>query len=190
LPEQERQAGELDLSQIAQARRLHYLPFSGNLNLLTLLDLPVMVELLTPEHKEPRFVLLLRIDGQRCWVLGEQEQEVGLEVISHHWFGRAHLFWRNFEELEANLTLGSVGQSVKRLYSLLERAQVYSEPPSSTFDRKMQEAVALFQQAHRLVPDGIVGPFTLIMLYNSLPGYPHPHLRVERVEPSLHGEKA
>jgi hypothetical protein len=188
--EEERQGEVLDLSQIALARRLEYLPFSGNLNLLTLLDLPVIVELLTPEQKELRFVLLLKINENRCWVLLDDEQEVPLQVISNNWFGRAHLFWRNFEGLEAYLTIGSMGPSVQRLHTLLHQAQVYPASPSTTFDRKTEEAVALFQRTKHLVPDGVVGPFTMIMLYNSLPDYPHPHLTAGMEDPSLHGEEA
>jgi general secretion pathway protein A len=190
LREEERQAERLDLSQIARARHLEYLPLSGNLNLLTLLDLPVIVELLAPEQKELRFVLMLKISGDRCWVLMDEEQEVPLRVISDNWFGKAHLFWRNFEGLEAYLTVGSVGQSVKRLHTLLHRAEVYPEPPSATFDTKTEEAVALFQGAKRLVADGVVGPLTMIMLYNSLPGYPHPRLMAGMEDPNLQGEEA
>jgi len=59
-----------------------------------------------------------------------------------------------------------------------------------TFDKKTEEAVAMFQRAKRLVPDGVVGPYTMIMLYNALPGYAHPHLRDGRAEPDLQGEGA
>jgi len=180
----------LDLDRIAHARRLEYLPFSGNLNLLTLLDLPVIVELLTPGQKELRFVLLLKINGDRCQVLLDEEQEVPLPVISNNWFGRAHLFWRNFEGLGAHLTIGSMGQSVQRLHTLLHQAQVYPASPSTMFDKKTEEAVALFQRTKHLVPDGVVGPFTMIMLYNSLPDYPHPRLTAGMEDPSLHGEEA
>ncbi len=183
--EEERQGEVLDLSRIARTRRLEYLPISGNLNLLTLLDLPVIVELLTPEEKELRFILLLKTNGSRCWVLLDKEQEIPFGVISNNWFGKAHLFWRNFEGLGAYLTIGSVGQNVKRLHTLLQRAQVYPEPPSTTFDTKTEQAVAFFQRAKRLVPDGVVGPFTMIMLYNSLSSYPHPRLTAETENPSL-----
>ena len=179
----------LDLNRVARTHRLEYLTFSGNLNFLTLFDLPVIVELLTPDQKELRFVLLLKIKGDRCRVLLEEEREVPLRAISDNWFGRTHLFWRNFEDLEAHLTVGSVGQSVKRLHTLLHQARVYPQLPSSTFDRKTEEAVARFQQAKRLVPDGVVGPFTMIMLYNSLPGYPHPRLTAGMKDHSFRGKR-
>ncbi len=83
-----------------------------------------------------------------------------------------------------------MGQSVKRPHTLLHQAQVYPEPLSTTFDTKTEEAVALFQRAKRLVPDGVAGPFTMIMLYNSLSGYPHPRLMVDTGESSLQGEEA
>jgi len=187
LREEEQQAGVLDLGRIAQTRCLEYLPINGNLNLLTLLDLPVVVELLTPEHKELRFVLLLNINGERCQVLLDGEREVPLRVITDNWFGRAHLFWRDFEGVGMYLTVGNVGQSVRRLHTLLRRAKVYGDSSSMTFDEKTEAAVAIFQRAKRLVPDGVVGPLTMIMLYNSLPGYRHPRLVVGKDGRGLDG---
>ena len=37
-------------------------------------------------------------------------------------------------------------------------------------------AVARFQKGKRLTPDGVVGPLTMILLYNAVPDYQHPRL--------------
>ncbi|MBI3304587.1 MAG: AAA family ATPase, partial [Deltaproteobacteria bacterium] len=115
--------GALDLSAIAQARHLEYLPLSGTFNLLSLLDLPVILELIVPTRREARFVLLLGIAGNRCRVLLDREREVPIRVLNEHWFGKAHLFWEDFDNVGFLLTVGSVGQNVKRLHALLSKTQ-------------------------------------------------------------------
>jgi hypothetical protein len=180
-------AGTLDLMTIAQARRLEYLPVNGSLNLLLLLDLPVIMELIVPPRQEVRFVLLLGVTGEHGRVLLDQEQEIPLSMLSAHWFGKAHLFWKDFDAVGLMLTVGSVGQNVKRFHTLLAKAsgedpafthkQASGQPPArEAFSRKTEEAVAHFQKAKRLTPDGVAGPFTMILLYNSAAGYSHPTL--------------
>lgn len=170
----------LDLAAIARSRNLEYLPLSGTFNLLSLLDLPVILELMVPARQEMRFVLLLGVSGDRCRVLLDQEREVPKEVLSDHWFGKAHLLWKDFDNVGFLLTVGSVGQNVKRLHALLSKVpglnggSMPGRP--DTFDRQTEEIVARFQKAKRLTPDGVVGPLTMVVLYNSLPGYPHPSL--------------
>jgi general secretion pathway protein A len=183
--------GTLDLSTIARARHLEYLPVNGTLSLLSLLDLPVIMELMVPERQEMRFVLLLGITQDRCRVLLDREREVPTRAINENWFGKAHLFWKDFENIGFLLTVGSVGQNVKRLHTLLSKVQkgqsaglsVTDQPPGrpeflnrETFSKQTQQMVARFQRANRLVPDGVVGPLTMILLYKTLPGYTRPRL--------------
>lgn len=194
--------GTLDLSAVARARRLEYLPLSGTFNLLSLLDLPVIMELMVPGRQEMRFVLLLGITQDRCRVQLGREYEVPLQAISENWFGKAHLFWKDFENIGALLTVGSVGQNVKRLHALLSKVQgAQAGSPSApdqplgrpeflnreTFSTQTEQAVARFQKANRLTPDGVVGPLTMILLYKSLPGYPRPSLVAARHNPAKHG---
>jgi general secretion pathway protein A len=180
-------AGTLDLTTIAQARRLEYLPVNGSLNLLLLLDLPVVMELIVPPRQEVRFVLLLGITGEHGRVFLDQEREIPMSVLSEHWFGKAHLFWKDFDAVGLMLTVGSVGQNVKRFHTLLAKAngtdptftrkQASGQLPAlEAFSRKTEEAVAHFQKAKRLTPDGVAGPLTMILLYNSAAGYSHPML--------------
>jgi general secretion pathway protein A len=173
--------GALDLNAIARTRRLEYLPVNGAFSLLSLLDLPVILELMEPARRETRFVLLVGIAGDRCRVLLDREREVPLQVLTEHWFGKAHLFWKDFENVGFLVTVGSVGQHVRRLHTLLSKAQGLNGGDTltarpDTFSRQTEEAVARFQKAKRLTPDGVVGPQTIVVLYNSLPGYPHPKL--------------
>ena len=181
LQKEEWQGGAMDLGAIAHARQLEYLPLTGSFNLLSLLDLPVILELTTPEQHETRFALMTGMNGDYCRVLADREYTTPLKVLSEHWFGKAYLFWKDFEHVNAPLTVGSVGQQVRRLYMLLSQApgvnpQLSPNVRLDTFSRHTQETVARFQKSRRLVPDGVVGPQTMISLYNALPGYPRPSL--------------
>jgi general secretion pathway protein A len=179
LSEQEKQGGKLDLKRIAAARRLAYLPFRGNFTLLTLLDRPVILELLSSERGNLQFVPLLRIGESTGQVFLGQERAAPLAVIEEQWRGKAHLLWNNFDNVKTFLSVGSVGPGVKRLHRLLTQAQRYRGPLSEVFTEKTREAVVLFQQANGLEPDGIAGPMTFISLYNS--GYHRSSLRAGRV---------
>jgi general secretion pathway protein A len=181
LHEEEWQNGTIDLDAIAHTRRLEYLPLNGSFNLLSLLDLPAILELRTPGQHEIRFALLMGIHGDYCRVLVGREQEIPSQILSEHWFGRAYLFWKDFERVNAPLTVGSVGQQVRRLYMLLSQTpgintRLSASDRLDTFSQQTQEVVARFQKSKRLAPDGVVGPQTMITLYNSVPGYLRPSL--------------
>ncbi len=55
----------LDLEAIAARRGLRYLPISGTLERLRLLDLPVILELSVPPSHQRRFAVLAELDGRR-----------------------------------------------------------------------------------------------------------------------------
>ncbi|MBI3756381.1 MAG: AAA family ATPase [Deltaproteobacteria bacterium] len=179
---EEWRAGEMNLGTIAHARRLEYTPVNGALSLLSLLDLPAILELTTPAQHEPRFVLLLSVHEKSCRLLLAHEHEVPFQLLTEHWLGKAHLFWRDFENVGPALTVGSIGQQVKRLHTLLSQApgleaRFPANARTDTYDRHTQELVARFQKSKRLSPDGVVGPQTMITLYNAIAKYPRPTLR-------------
>ncbi len=183
LQNEEWRGGTMDLSAIARTRRLEYLPLNSAFNLLSLLDLPAILELTTPASHEPRFALLVGISEGRCRFLLDREWDVPVSVLTDHWFGKAHLFWKDFENVGAPLGVGSVGQQVKRLYQLLSQTpdanvQISPDMRLDTYSRKTEDLVARFQKSRRLTPDGVVGPQTMISLYNAVSSYTRPSLTV------------
>ncbi len=167
----------LDLQAIATRRGLQYLPTSGTLSRLAVMNLPAILELSLPESGQRRFALLAGFAGPNVII---RYRDMGTMLTQQDfdrvWFGDAHLFWRDFENLAPRLTPGSKGPDVKRLQQLLARVGVYPSEPSLTYDAVTTEAIARFQRSHRLIPDGIVGPLTKIVLYGALADYPHPRL--------------
>lgn len=193
LEEIEWQDGKLDLAAIAAARQLEYLSVRSDIRLLTLLDLPVVVGLAVPPSQQTRFALIRQMTETHCRIRLEREYVVPLEAMTQRWFREAHVFWKNYEEIRTTLAMGSSGPAVEKLQTLLANVPTPSqrgtlrvhqaEEPTPFFGPQTQDAVAHFQKVQRLVPDGIVGPQTLILLYRRLPEYTPPSLsRRERAE--------
>jgi general secretion pathway protein A len=174
---EERGARRLDLQAIAGRRGLRYLGTSGTLSRLTILNVPAILELSLPDTGQRRFALLAGTAGSNAILrFGDMGTMLTPDDVDRVWLGDAHLFWRDFENLSPRLLPGSSGTEVGRLQRLLARVGVYPSTPSLTYDTATTEAVARFQRSNRLVPDGIVGPLTKIVLYGSLADYRHPRL--------------
>ena len=182
LKKSEWQDGNIDLTTIAATRGLEYLPVQNDLQLLARLDLPVMVGLAVPPSEQTRFILVRQMTDTHCLVQLEQDYTVPLEAITHHWFREAYVFWKNYEEIGITLREGSRGTSVAKLQALLSDVEGPAQlatllgKPTGFFGTQTQEAVARFQTMQHLVSDGIVGPQTLIVIYNRLSAYTPPSL--------------
>lgn len=173
----ERASPRLDLQTIAARRGLRYLPTSGTLSRLVMMNLPAILELALPDSGQRRFALLAGVAGRNVIVrFGEMGTMLSPQDVDRAWLGDAHLFWRDFESFTSKLVPGASGPEVRRLQQLLTEVGVYAGTPSLTYDAATSEAIARFQRSHRLIPDGIVGPLTKIVLYGALADYRHPRL--------------
>ncbi len=167
----------LDLQAIAARRGLRYLPTSGTMARLAMLNMPAILELTLPGMGQQRFALLAGIAGPNSIVrFGEIGTMLTPQDVDRAWLGDAHIFWRDYEGFSARLVVGARGPEVERLQKLLTQVGVYPAKPSLTYDAATTEAVARFQRSRRLIPDGIVGSLTKIMLYGAVNDYQHPRL--------------
>jgi general secretion pathway protein A len=166
-----------DLAHTAQRRGLEYLSLMGNSSMLRMLDLPAIIELRIPEADGPRYAALTGLDGERfVLVIDGSPTPVDRTFLERHWFGQAHLLWRDFEALGPTFGRENRGAPVARLQSLLRRAGAYSGPETGRFDDATTAALLEFQRSRYLAPDGRVGRFTRIVLYAAAGGYPRPTL--------------
>ncbi len=168
----------VDLPVIAARRGLEYLEFSGNLNVLRVLDLPVILELDLGDGSGVHFGMVDRVDDQRVHVrLGQEMLDVSHGVLSEVWFGQGHLLWYDVDKLGGLLSRGVAGTKVRRLHDLLTSAGVYEGTAGDHFNGATEEAVVEFQRAVHLEADGKVGPMTMIALYGLTAGDRVPNLR-------------
>src|SRR5207249_3758025 len=90
----------VDLAQVAARRGLEDLPLVGNGSMLRLLDLPAILELRIPGADQPRAVALTGMsDGRSVLVIDGSPTPVDAAFLDRHWFGAAHVLWRDFEAL-------------------------------------------------------------------------------------------
>ena len=175
----EASASALDLPSIAGKRGLRYLPVKGNLTMLRTLDLPAILEVSATDAPGVRFVAVSSLDDESAHVtVGRSQIELAPPVLGERWYGRAHLLWRDVDQIgEKVMKVGTRGRSVARLHDLLRAAQSYQGPPSEVFTANTAQAVTDFQQREQLVADGKVGPLTMIALYRTVGSSGVPRLR-------------
>ncbi|HTD27128.1 MAG TPA: AAA family ATPase [Candidatus Elarobacter sp.] len=166
-----------DLAQVAARRGLEDLRLVGNGNMLRLLDLPAILELHIPGADQPRAVALTGMsDGRSVLVIDGSPTPVDAAFLDRHWFGAAHVLWRDFEALGRTFGRGWHGAPVARLQALLRRAGAYEGKETGQLDAATEAAVRAFQRARFLAVDGRVGRLTRIVLYAAAGGYPRPAL--------------
>ncbi|HYC54000.1 MAG TPA: AAA family ATPase [Candidatus Binatia bacterium] len=158
----------LDLEPIASSRGLRYLSVEINRALLSVLDLPALIELQLPGSADVRYALLEGVDP----IGGIAHLGGGIIVadstLDQWWNGRAHILWRDEHGLRYDLGPGSGGPAVRKLQEMLVQAGVYQGEPSGLYDDLTENSVRRFQEAKHIATDGVAGPITQILLYNSL----------------------
>jgi general secretion pathway protein A len=163
----ESSADEFDLAEIATERGLSYELVDGDARLLSLLDLPVILEVSAgSDGGGARFGLLESVEGRMVSFRFDGESfSLPAEILDSYWNGRAHLFWNDVDGLGPLLAEGAAGPEVERLHLLLRDANVSGGGTGDVFDAKTTAVVAEFQTAIGLRADGKVGPLTMIALY-------------------------
>jgi general secretion pathway protein A len=162
---------------IAHRRGLEHLPLTSNLSMLRLLDLPALLEFRSPGSSQPTYAALIGIEDDGVTLrIGSETATVPPATLDRVWFGDAHVFWRDFEQLGPTFGIETQGAHVVRLQQLLARAGAYHGPASGTFGDATSTAVLQFQRSRRLDPDCRVGRLTRIALYGAAGGYQMPTL--------------
>jgi len=116
----------------------------------------------------PAFVLLSNANWENVTidVLGKKHT-INSNVLLNVWDGQFLMIWRPPNDIVGNILPGSEGQSVIWLRKALDKLQNLNTR-GDIFDNRLIARVKQFQQEAGLVPDGIVGAKTFIILQNKL----------------------
>ncbi len=157
-----RLAGEGGCGRAASAG-LRCLAASGTWNNLRQYDLPAVLELHDRDAGR-HFVLLTGLSGERATLeLAGRRHTFTTAELDRHWYGRFELLWWPPGVEEGMFGAGATGPAVQWLRDALVRA---GRPAAGggPFDAALEAEVRAFQRAQGLLPDGVVGPLTLIRL--------------------------
>jgi general secretion pathway protein A len=161
----------------AESYNLRCLNLQGSLDSLVDLNRPAVLTLYD-DKGERFFAALTTFHGQTATlVIGPESKIVSIEAIGSRWFGEYTLLWAKPEEYTAaikpNNTTANVDWLDKKLALIQGRLPSFKSP--MIFSDAMARQVKQFQFSRNLVPDGIVGPQTIIHL-NSACGKDVPKL--------------
>src|SRR5581483_5533862 len=139
----------------AARRGLQEIVISTNGTLLRALDLPAILELRARDGSTRYVATTALSDDAATLIVDGRPVAVARDALDRSWKGRAHVFWRDFDEIGPTIGPASGADAVRRLQALLHRAGVYSGPESGRYDAATRVAVTQFQRARHMVADGL-----------------------------------
>jgi general secretion pathway protein A len=149
---------------------------NSNLNRLTTLNYPALVELNLPEGKGSRYLALVGLKGNVGIFQSNETFEIPLSLFETLWTHKAWVPWKNFEKLPDDMKAGYKGESAEWLQKKLILLGYYNKAPDLRYGRGTTDAVAKLQRYYNLKDHGRLDTETQMILYNRLPSYDAPKL--------------
>ena len=166
-----------DVCQQAEAQGLRCMEELGNLSSIMKLNRPAVLKLFD-DHGKGFYVTLAMIKGRLATIeVGDERRTVDLKEIERRWLGDYILLWRVPENYRGDIHPGMTGPDVHWLDMQLAIIQGRKARTGKvfTYDAQLTNEVKKFQISEEMVPDGIVGPRTIIHL-NTAAGIKAPML--------------
>jgi general secretion pathway protein A len=138
----------------------------GGLDELRQLNRPAVLVMRNSRRQEYQAALTGLDDHSATLAMGAETKRVSLDTLAEQWSGYYVQLWRMPPELSENIRQGERGPAVAWLGRQLAQAQGRPVDANADpiFDDALARQVKQFQLAEGLVPDGAVGPQTLMRL--------------------------
>jgi general secretion pathway protein A len=166
-----------DLCKQGRAQGLQCLKGKGSLIMLRQMNKPAVLTLVDGK-KGKYYAALTSLQGETATcIIGNETRTIDFKEIDRWWSGDYQLLWRAPSEYTEKLKPGSRGPMVTWLERPLSLAlkRAVSAGQDQVYDGEMVGLVEKFQSAIGLMPDGIVGPRTIMPLM-TVAGYDDPAL--------------
>ena len=150
----------------AQAQGLRCYYQRGNLRSLMILNHPAVLRLVDSQGQE-FYMTLTDIQGDIATVIiGGESEKVTLNSIESQWLGDYTLVWRAPRQYQVEIKPGAQNALVPWLDKKLSLVSntPYRSRDNIFYDEELAERVRKFQAASGFLPDGIVGPQTVMRL--------------------------
>ncbi len=175
LPENMRRFRAENFESIQLDYGLSHYELNASFKKLRTFNQPVLLELTLPNAKGTKYVALLSIKGRQA-VLGSADKiSIPFSLVEPLWNHRAHLVWRDFEELP-EMSKGFKGREAVWLQKNLRLLGFFKGREAPTYGPKTVRAVQKFQRRYGISDHGRFDTETRILLYNLLTIYETPQL--------------
>ena len=151
----------------------------SDINLLTNLNLPAILEFYPPGSTSPGFLTLSKIDGNQIELggTGDDLQVVtDLKELEFYWSGVAYIPWKNFLSIWGTIPKHAYKDSIITLKLLLHDLGFTDFEINADYDDLTQTAIEKIQAKYDVPVDGFVGPITKIILYREKKSFDMPQL--------------
>ena len=150
----------------AEGLGLRCLSARGGLEELRQLNRPAVLMMRDEQGREFHAALVALDDKTATFVIGAESRKVALGALAAQWAGQYTLLWRMPPEARENIRRGERGPAVQWLSNQLAQAQGQAAATSKAplFDEVLARQVKQFQLEQGLIPDGLVGPQTVMRL--------------------------
>jgi len=166
--------GANDECLFAKQNNLRCLSSNGGISLLSKLDHPAILEFMLPDGSN-RYATVIGLQGQKCWLgMGKSNHSLDLTEMLPYWRGNFTLLWKPPGDTSGILKLGKSNEAVR--WIRLQLNEPAAPGKETLFDDRLQHAIMGFQRNNSLLPDGEVGPMTMIQLLKASPDYMWPSL--------------
>ncbi len=143
------------------------------LDVLRRFDLPAVLTLKGEEGETFFGTLVGLAEDSATFRVGSQTLKVPLKELQTRWSGEYTLLWRS-PPFTGVLSPGAQGQSVAWLAERLAAVQGQERPQgeADVLGGELLTRLRQFQFSRGIAPDGVAGPFTLVLLDAAHPGAP------------------
>jgi len=141
-----------------------------SMKILSNINRPAVLKLFDNNGKN-YYVTLVGLDDNTAKIsFGNEERTVAIKDIESQWLGDYTLLWRPPEEFKGEFRALHEGPAVKWLRTSMSIINngVLQDTVSNIYDRGLVIEVKKYQLAEGLVPDGIVGPQTLVHINTAI----------------------
>ncbi len=152
----------LPLCDLAENKGLACLQQQGTVESLRVVNRPALLTLYADDGTAVPAALIAMDAASAVLVVGDKRQQVAMEELRRWWYGQYLVLWQPPPGYRTPLRQGAQGEPVRWL---LEQLQAPGDIP--VYDGAVAGLVKWFQLENSLIPDGVVGPRTLIALNNS-----------------------
>ena len=138
----------------------------GGLDELRRLNRPAVLLLRDEQGREFHAALVALADKSATFAIGADTSTTAIGALAAQWAGQYTLLWRLPPDARESIRSGERGPAVQWLIRQLAQAQGRDADSGKDplFDDVLERQVKQFQLAEGLIPDGAVGPQTLMRL--------------------------
>lgn len=166
----------------AESKGLGCLIGKGSLNNIIALNRPAVLKLHDDSGREFYTTLFSIKDSQAVLIIDDKYMTVDIKELGQYWSGDYIILWKKPLDFKTSLRPGEKGKLVKWLTEMLSiiTKENIEQNDNPVYDEKLIREVKKFQISKGLIPDGIVGPQTIIHI-NNMVGSDEPLLLKQKI---------